>query len=206
MNFNYFFRLSELCKTFRCLIFSNSKKKDRNVLGFITETFNGHEVVRHENNRKMRKIFHLIHVIFEPAEHQKHSINCFFIVDKTLAYRTSLSDRGKCSHGKCYECYHGSQFYVRRERCKRYIKSCLCIPVIIYSFESENTASNITFLLFCIVILKRVLLKAFMWILRMMKCILFCAFFVCISSLAKSQWNINSEKFWSFLALTVCCF
>ena len=67
-NFNYIFRFSEFCKTFRYLTFSNRRKRKivTNVLSCIIETLNDYEVVRHKSNRKMRRIFNPIDVIFEP--------------------------------------------------------------------------------------------------------------------------------------------
>ena len=55
-----------------------------------------------------------------------------------LGYRTTYSDHGKISHGKSYECYHCSKFYVQKGRCKRHVENCLVIPGITYSFENEN--------------------------------------------------------------------
>ena len=70
INFNYFFRFSELCKTSRSLIFSINKKSKivRNVSSCITETFNGYKVVRHENHTQMWTIFHQIMQIWNLSD------------------------------------------------------------------------------------------------------------------------------------------
>ena len=39
--------------------------------------YNGYKVERQKNNRKLGTISNSIYVIFEPARHQKHEINCF---------------------------------------------------------------------------------------------------------------------------------
>ena len=86
MHFNFFFRFSELHGTFRYLVFSNSEKRNivRNVLSCITEKFNGYKIVRPKNNRKMRKIFHLIDLIFKATRNQKREINCLQLLINSL--------------------------------------------------------------------------------------------------------------------------
>lgn len=138
-NFNYIFRFSEFCKTFRYLIFSNRRKRKivTNVLSCIIVILNDYEVVRHKSNRKMRRIFNPIDVIFEPVRHQKHK-TFFFFFYKTLVYKTSYSDHDKISSGNCYDCCHCSKFYIQKERYKRQVKNCSIIPGTTYLFEKEN--------------------------------------------------------------------
>ena len=86
MHFNFFFRFSELHGTFRYLVFPNSEKRNivRNVLSCITEKFNGYKIVRHKSIRKMRKIFHLIDLIFKATRSQKREITCLQLLINSL--------------------------------------------------------------------------------------------------------------------------
>ena len=60
------------------------------------------------------------------------------MTNKQFAYRTSFLCGGKMKHSKAFECYHCSNFYIRKERYERYIKDCSIIPGVLYNFDTQN--------------------------------------------------------------------
>ena len=69
------------------------------------------KIVFKEYDKKEKKMFFPIHIIYEPVKHQKMEINCYFSNQKQLAYRSTYAEGGKLKDSCTWECYYCSNYY-----------------------------------------------------------------------------------------------
>ena len=139
---NYFFRFRKWRNIFRFLILTDSKKTNqvkRDLSACIPEKFTRYSIVRSKYKNKERVLFTLIDIIFDPMKKKtKIKINCYFTTHKHLAYKITFIESNKVKHSKAYECYHCLNFYLRKDKHEKHIKSCSGIPDILYKFQNQN--------------------------------------------------------------------
>ena len=144
----YVFRIYETRKKFNCVIHTTSEKKPRTIRDLsssLTEIFDGFHIVKIEAENNFKTLYSPIDIAYDPVKHFKIKINCFFLTNKCLDYRSrSIVDKKgkKIQHGKALQCYYCSNVYIRKVNCDKEIKHCSDIPVILYNF---NTQTLITF-------------------------------------------------------------
>ena len=140
----YVFRIYETRKKFNCVIHTTSVKNNRtirNMSSSLTEIKYLTVFILLKLKRKITSK-HFIHQLIQHTIQLKISnfkINCFFLTNKLLAYRSTyiVDKKGKkIQHGKTLQCYYCSNFYIRKVSCDKQIKHCSGIPVILYNFNT----------------------------------------------------------------------
>ena len=87
----------------------------------------------------MRSLHAPIDMIFDPVKHHKIKIYCFFSTEKHLACRSTYKKtKNKIRHGRAFQCYYCSNYYIRKNRYDRLTKNCTAIPGILYNFDTQN--------------------------------------------------------------------
>ena len=116
--------VDELKNKFRELRLKDSSQQKiiRQLSRCIQEKFDGIKIICVEYNKKLRKKFKPINVIYKPVRKPPQKILCYSTTDISKAYRSSCSqgekDKEKKVHGLAYECYYCGKFYARPDKLK----------------------------------------------------------------------------------------
>ena len=141
---NFFLKVYELKEKLRSLVKQNPDKKNivRELSGCITNKYNGFNIVRLEQSKKIMRKFITIEIIYKPVKNCNEVINCYFSNKINLAFRSTFSENGILRHGTAFKCHFCSNYYGRKDKYDRHLDSCTGKPGYIYNF---NTQSLITF-------------------------------------------------------------
>ena len=144
-NFGYFLRVYELKKKYRHLTIkkSDQQKIVRQLSSCLVEKYNGFLVISTEYQRKERKKFEPINVIYKPTKQVDVELLCFFSVDISKAY-SSYYSKGNQLHGarKVDQCHCCNRFFVHNtKKFERHMISCSGKPGIIYNFNNQSLIS-----------------------------------------------------------------
>ena len=109
--FGYFSRVSELKSKFRHLATKekNQQRIIRQLSSCLTEKFNGFTVISIDYQKKQRRNFKAIDIIYKPRKHVQIEPLCFFSDDISKAY-LSFYPKFKNRAHKVYQCYYCNHF------------------------------------------------------------------------------------------------
>ena len=91
-----------------------------------------------EHDKKLRKKFKPIDIIYKPVKKPNAEIKCYFSQDISRACRNTCSKGEKMSHGFAYQCYYCGKFFARSDKQKRHMEHCSGFPGIVYNFNNQN--------------------------------------------------------------------
>ena len=141
---NYFLRIFELKDKYRQLSMKEPKKQNiiRQLSSCLIEKYNGFQVISIEFDRKQKKKFKPIDIIYKPTKNPEIELLCYFSKDIAKAYSNfySIKDKTKRAYS-CYECYYCRKFFLRPERQKRHMENCSGVPGVIYNFNMQSLIS-----------------------------------------------------------------
>ena len=141
---NYFLRIFELKDKYRQLSMKEPKKQNiiRQLSSCLIEKYNGFQVISIEFDRKQKKKFKPIDIIYKPTKNPEIELLCYFSKDIAKAYSNfySIKDKTKRAYS-CYECYYCRKFFLRPERQKRHMENCSGVPGVIYNFNTQSLIS-----------------------------------------------------------------
>ena len=141
---NYFLRIFELKDKYRQLSMKEPKKQNiiRQLSSCLIEKYNGFQVISIEFDRKQKKKFKPIDIIYKPTKNPEIDLLCYFSKDIAKAYSNfySIKDKTKRAYS-CYECYYCRKFFLRPERQKRHMENCSGVPGVIYNFNTQSLIS-----------------------------------------------------------------
>ena len=132
----YFLRVYELKNKFRELRLKESSQQKiiRQLSGCIQEKFDEFNIICVEYNKKLRKKFKPINVIYKPVKKPERKVLCYNTKDISKAYRSSWSqgekDKEKIVHGFAYECYYCGTFLLDQTNIKGTWKFAQAYPVL----------------------------------------------------------------------------
>ena len=143
--YNYFLRVFKLKNKYRRFsIKDKSKHKiDRQLSSCLIEKYNNFRVISIEFERKERKLFKPIDVIYKPTKNIEIELLCYFSDDISKAYSSlhSLGEKGMTRVHKCYQCYYCNKVFIQEMRQKRHMANCSGRPGVVYNFDSQNLIS-----------------------------------------------------------------
>ena len=149
--FGYFLRVFELKKKFRHLFLKkpDEQKIVKQLSSCLTEKFNGFAIIRAEYEKKVRKEFWPIDIIYKPTRDVEIEPLCYYSTDITLAYSACYPKKDSKSKkeylqrsSKVQSCHYCNQFYVHNNtKFQRHIKHCSGKPDIIYNFTNQSLIS-----------------------------------------------------------------
>ena len=117
------------------------KKLIRELSSCIKIKFDGFEIVSVQCQRKLRKKFTPIDVIYKPVLRKNDQIHCFVSSDISKYYYSVSSNNNNkeiARTGYAYNCYYCQKFFVRQDRFKKHVENCSGIPGIVYNFHTQN--------------------------------------------------------------------
>ena len=119
---NYFLRIFELKDKYRQLSMKEPKKQNiiRQLSSCLIEKYNGFQVISIEFDRKQKKKFKPIDIIYKPTKNPEIELLCYFSKDIAKAYSNfySIKDKTKRAYS-CFECYYCRKLFLRPERQKK---------------------------------------------------------------------------------------
>ena len=107
-DYNYFLRVFELNSKFRQMIIKEPKKTNfvRQLLSCIIEKYNGYQTISNEFERKQRKNFKPIDIIYKLTKNPEKRPLCYFTPDISKAYLNLYSSGNKIKNQYCAcQCY-----------------------------------------------------------------------------------------------------
>ena len=142
---NYFLRVFELKNNFRQFEMKDKNKREivRQLSSCLIEKYSSFTIISIEYQKKQRKLFKLIDIIYKPTKHIEIEPLCYFSDDISKAY-SSLHLNGKKGLSrahKCYQCYCRNKFFILKLRQKRHMENFSGRPEVVYNFNNQNLIS-----------------------------------------------------------------
>ena len=126
---NFFLKVYELKEKLRPLVENPDKKNIvRELSGCITNKYNGFNIVRLEQSKKIMRKFIPIEIIFKPIKKCNEIINCYSSNKINLAFRSTFSENGILRHGTAVQCHFCSNYYRRKGKYDHHLDSCKSKP------------------------------------------------------------------------------
>ena len=121
--FGYFLRVFELKNKFRHLKMKDKTKQKivRHLSSCSIEKYSGFTIILIGYQKKQRKLFKPIDIIYKPTKHIEIEPLCYFSEDISKAY-SSLHSKGKKGLSrahKVYQCFYCNKFFVAEPRQKK---------------------------------------------------------------------------------------
>ena len=142
----YFLRVLELKNKFHHLLMKDKAKQKiaRQLSSCLIEKYSGFRIISIEYQKKQRKLFRPIDIIYKPTKHiEKESLICYFLEDISKAY-SSLHSKGKkvlSRAQKVYQCFYCNKFFIVETRQKRHMENCSGKPGVVYNFNNQGLIS-----------------------------------------------------------------
>ena len=140
MKNSYFLRIYKLKEKFRQINHETSKNKNiiREVSSCVKQKFNGFNVVIVECDKKVRKKYLLIDIVYKPVKKVDDVIECFFSTDFYMANRAFFYKGLITKHSNAYQCHFCRCYYVEKAKYERHLSNCFGHPGIAYDFNVQN--------------------------------------------------------------------
>ena len=92
--------------------------------------------------RKQRKLFKPIDIIYKPTKSIEIERLCYFSDDFSKAYSSlHLAGEKMTRAHKCYQCYYCNKCFIQEMRRKRHMANCSGKPGVVYNFNNQNLIS-----------------------------------------------------------------
>ena len=109
----------------------------------LIEKFNGFSIIHPEYEKKVRRNFEPLDIIYKPTKNKEIEPLCYFTTDIALAY-SAYYDHGskKVRSTKVQSCHYCNHYFVNNNpKFERHLKHCSGKPGIIYSFNNSSLIS-----------------------------------------------------------------
>ena len=142
--YSYFLRVFELKNKYRRFSVKDKNKQKivKKLSSCLIEKYSGFRVISIEFERKQRKLFKPIDIIYKPTKSIEIERLCHFSDDISKAYSSlhSVGEKITRAH-KRYQCYYCNKFFNQEMRQKRHMANCSVRPGIVYNFNNQNSIS-----------------------------------------------------------------
>ena len=120
----------------------SKQKIFRQLSSCLIEKYSGFRVISIEFERKQRKLFKPIHIIYKPTKSIEIEPLCYFSDDISKAYPSSYSKGKEMRRAhKCSQSYYCNKFFIQETRQKRHMANCSGRPGVVYNFNNQNLIS-----------------------------------------------------------------
>ena len=138
---NYFLRVFELKNKYRRFSMKDKSKQKivRQLSSCLIEKYRGFRVISMEFEKKQRKLFKPIDIIYKPTKSIETEPLCYFSDDISKAYSSSYSKGKEMRRAhKCYQCCYCNKFFIQETRLKRHMANCSGGSGVVYNFNNQN--------------------------------------------------------------------
>ena len=122
---------------------TDQQKIVKQLSSCLIEKFNGFSIIRLEYEKKVRRNFEPLDIIYKPTKNIEIEPLCYFTTDIALAY-SAYYDRGskKVRSTKVQSCHYCNHYFVHNNpKFERHLKHCSEKPGIIYNFNNSSLIS-----------------------------------------------------------------
>ena len=120
----------------------SKQKIVRQLSSCLIGKYSGFRVISIEFEKKQRKLFKPIDIIYKPTKSIETEPLCYFSDDTSKPYSSSYSKRKEMRRAhKCYQCYYCNKFFIQETRQKRHMANCSGRPGVVYNFNNQNFIS-----------------------------------------------------------------
>ena len=90
-----------------------------------------------EQEKKNRKKFRPVDIIYKPIKKNDELINCYFSEKFNFGFHGKFTEGSdtKIKYCSAWQCYFCSNFYGRKDKFERHIENCTGQPGIVYNFN-----------------------------------------------------------------------
>ena len=138
-------RVYELKKKYRHLTIkkTDQQKTVKQLSSCLIEKYNGFTVIRIEYQKKERKNFTPLDIIFKPSKQLEIKPLCFFSLDILKAYSSYYSKGKDLRRAHRVDQYHYcNHFFINHKtKLERHMKNCSGKPGVIYNFSNQSLIS-----------------------------------------------------------------
>ena len=143
--FGFFLRVYELKKKYRHLFMKkpDQQKIVKQLSSCLIEKYNGFTVIHIEYEKKERKNFQPLDIIYKPAKELETEPLCYFTTDISLAYSSYYLRASKMKRAtKVQSCHYCNYFLAHNQKkFERHLKHCSGKPGVIYNFTNQSLVS-----------------------------------------------------------------
>ena len=143
--FGYFLRVYEQKNKYRQLLIKKPEKQNqtKQLAACIIQKFNGFHIIKSVFNKRQRRTFEPVDVIYFPTKNAEVLPDCYFTTNIASAF-TALYDNGKKKDARAmlvYECYYCNKFFKSKPKRENHLKICSGKPGVVYNFCSRTITS-----------------------------------------------------------------
>ena len=104
----------------------------RQISSCLTEKYSGFQAISIEYERKQRRKFKLLNIIYKPTKRIEIEPLCYFSDNISKAYKCFYSSpkKNKCAV-MSFECYYCNKFFIREDRHKKHVENCSGVPGVV---------------------------------------------------------------------------
>ena len=119
---------------------ARSTKIVKQLSSCLIEKYNGFTVIRIEYQKKERKNFQPLDIIYKPTKDLEKEPACYFSTDISLAYSTYFLHGSRMKRAsKLQSCHYCNHFFAHNQKkIDRHLKNCSGKPGIIYNFNNQS--------------------------------------------------------------------
>ena len=143
--FGFFLPVYELKKKYRHLFMRkpDQQKIVKQSSSCLIEKYNGFTVIRIEYEKKERKNFEPLDIIYKPKKDLETEPLCYFTTDISLAYSAYYLRASKKKRAtKVQLCHYCNHFFAHNQKkFERHLKHCSGKPGVIHNFTNQSLVS-----------------------------------------------------------------
>ena len=121
----------------------NQQKIVKQLSSCLIEKFNGFSIIRIQYEKKVRKNFQPLDIIYKSTKDIEIEPLCYFTTDISLAYSACYARGSKITRSsKVRSCHYCNHFFVHNNiKFERHLKHCSGKSGIIYNFNNQSLIS-----------------------------------------------------------------
>ena len=141
MEHNYFLRVFEQKNKYRQILVKQPEKQKqvKQLASCLMQKYNGFQVVKIAFNKRQRRNFEPIDIIYIPTKNAQILPECYYTTNIANAYTALYSEGLKTRRAfTIYECYYCNKFFKGKNKRETHIKVCRGKPGIVYNFCTQT--------------------------------------------------------------------
>ena len=144
IEFGFFLRVFEQKNKYRQLLVKKTEKQNqvKQLASCLIQKYNGFQVIKSLFNKRQRRIFTPLDIIYSPTKNAQILSKCFYTTNIANAYTALYSEGLKNRRAfTIYECYYCNKFFRQKHKKENHVKVCSGKPGIVYNFYSQTLTS-----------------------------------------------------------------
>ena len=144
IEFDFFLRVFEQKNKYRQLLVKKPEKQNqvKQLASCLIQKYNGFQVIKSLFNKRQRRTFTPVDIIYSPTKNAQILPLCFFTTNIANAYTALYCEGMKMRRSfTIYECYYCNKFFRVKNKKENHVKVCSGKPGVVYNFCSQTITS-----------------------------------------------------------------